>query len=157
MMDKRRTIEKWALALYALGMLVLLFQRAPAQSAAPYPEQLLRHLNLAPLRTIRLYWGLLKHPRPPLVRLAVVNLVGNIVLFIPLGYLLRAVFPKLRKSWRALLAAAGIIILVELCQMITLLGTCDVDDLILNLLGCALGCGLYSLTVPKSKNKPEPT
>ena len=156
-MDKRRKIEKWMLALYALGMLVLLFHRAPAQIAAPYPEQLLRHLNLAPLRTIRLYWGLLRHPRPPLVRLAVVNLVGNIVLFIPLGYLLRAVFPKLRKLWRALLAAAGIIILVELCQMITLLGTCDVDDLILNLLGCALGCGLYSLTVPKNKNKPEPT
>ena len=156
MMDKRRKIEKWILALYALGMLVLLFHREVPESTAPYFEQLTRHINLSPLRTIRLYWGLLRHPRPPLVRLAVVNLAGNIVLFIPLGYLLRAVFPKLRKSWRALLAAAGIIILVELCQMSTLLGTCDVDDLILSLLGCALGCGLYSLTVPKNKNKPEP-
>ena len=152
MMDKRRKIEKWILALYALGMLVLLFHREVPESTAPYFEQLTRHINLSPLRTIRLYWGLLRHPRPPLVRLAVVNLAENIVLFIPLGYLLRAVFPKLRKSWRALLAAAGIIILVELCQMITLLGTCDVDDLILNLLGCALGCGLYSLTVPKNHN-----
>ena len=154
-MDKRRTIEKWALALYALGMLVLLFHREVPESTAPYLTQLSSHINLSPLRTIRLYWGLLSHPRPPLVRLAVINLAGNIVLFIPLGYLLRAVFPKLRKAWQALLAAAGIIILVELFQMVTLLGACDVDDLILNLLGCAIGCGLYSLTIPRNKGTSE--
>ena len=153
-MDKRRTIEKWVFALYALGMLVLLFHREVPESPAPYLEQLSGHVNLCPLRTIRLYWRLLKHPRPPLARLAAVNLAGNIVLFIPLGYLLRAVFPKLRKPRRSLLAAEGMIALVELCQMVTLLGSCDVDDLLLNLLGCALGCGLYSLTVPN--NKPEP-
>ena len=151
-MDKRRTIEKWLLALYALGMLVLLFHRALPESSAPYPEQIFAHLNLVPFRTIRLYWRLLRHPRRSLVRLAVVNLAGNIVLFIPLGYLLRAVFPRLRGSLRALLAAAGIIAGVELTQMLTLLGTCDVDDLILNLIGTALGCGLYWLTTRNKKN-----
>ena len=155
MMDKRRTIEKWALALYALGMLVLLFHRDVPESTAPYLTQLSSHINLSPLRTIRLYWGLLSHPRPPLVKLAVINLAGNIVLFIPLGYLLRAVFPRLRKTRWVLPACAAIICLVELGQMVTLRGTCDVDDLILNLIGAALGCGLYSLTTPK--NKPEPT
>ena len=127
----------------------------PPGGAAPYGEQLLRHVKLAPLPTIRLHWRLLKQPRPPLARLAAVNLAGNIVLFIPLGYLLRAVFPKLRKAWQALLAAAGIIILVELFQMVTLLGACDVDDLILNLLGCAIGCGLYSLTISRNKGTSE--
>ena len=156
-MDKRRTIEKWVFALYALGMLVLLFHREVPESPAPYLEQLSRHVNLSPLRTIRLYWGLLSHPRPPLVRLAAINLAGNIVLFIPLGYLLRAVFPRLRKPRRTLPVCAAIICLVELGQMVTLRGTCDVDDLILNLIGAALGCGLYSLSAPKHKNKPEPT
>ena len=155
-MDKRRKIEKWLLALYALGMLVLLFHREVPESPAPYLEQLSGHVNLCPLRTIRLYWSCpwRAHRAAASGRHLPVNLAGNIVLFIPLGYLLRAVFPKLRKPWRSLLAAAGIIALVELCQMVTLLGSCDVDDLLLNLLGCALGCGLYSLTVPK--NKPEP-
>ena len=156
-MDKRRTIEKWVFALYALGMLVLLFHREVPENPGSYLEQLSHHVNLSPLRTIRLYWGLLSHPRPPLVRLAAINLAGNIVLFIPLGYLLRAVFPRLRKPLRALSVCAAIICLVELGQMVTLRGTCDVDDLILNLIGAALGCGLYSLTVPKHKNKPEPT
>ena len=150
-MDMRRRIEKWLLAVYALGMLVLLFHRELPESAAPYLEQLSGRVNLVPLRTIRLYWRLLAHPRASLVRLAVINLAGNIVMFIPLGYLLRAVFPVLRKAWRTLLASAGIIIAIELCQMVTLLGTCDVDDLILNLLGAALGCGLYRLAARKEK------
>ena len=34
---------------------------------------------------------------------------------------------------------------VELLQMLLLVGTCDVDDLILNLLGAALGDGLFRL------------
>ena len=154
-MDKRRTIEKGLLIVYALGMLVLLFHRAPAHSGEPYAQELLRHVNLMPLKTIRLYWGLLRHPRPPLVRLAVINLAGNVVMFIPLGYLLPSAFPRLQKVWRTMLACTGIICLVELCQMVTLLGTCDIDDLILNLLGCAIGYGLHFLT--NRKSKPEPT
>ena len=43
------------------------------------------------------------------------------------------------------MAGAGIIVLVELTQMLTLLGTCDVDDLILNVLGIWLGERLYRL------------
>ena len=153
-MDKRRTIEKGLLIVYALGLLVLLFHRAPAHSGGPYVQELLRHVNLMPLKTIRLYWGLLRHPRPPLVRLAVINLAGNVVMFIPLGYLLPSAFPRLQKVWRTMLACTGIICLVELCQMVTLLGTCDIDDLILNLLGCAIGYGLHFLT--NRKSKPEP-
>ena len=34
---------------------------------------------------------------------------------------------------------------VELLQMLLLVGTCDVDDLIQNLLGAALGYGLFRL------------
>ena len=59
-----------------------------------------------------------------------------------------------QKVWRTMLACTGIICLVELCQMVTLLGTCDIDDLILNLLGCAIGYGLHFLT--NRKSKPEP-
>ena len=52
MMGKRRTIEKWALALYALGMLVLLFHRAPAHSGEPYAQELLRQISRFP-ETVR--------------------------------------------------------------------------------------------------------
>ena len=37
-----------------------------------------------------------------------------------------------------------LIAVVETTQLFTLLGSCDVDDLILNLLGAALGYGIYN-------------
>ena len=54
-------------------------------------------------------------------------------------------FPRLKGLWRVLGASAAAVICVEICQMLTLLGRCDIDDLILNLLGTALGYGTYRL------------
>ena len=41
-------------------------------------------------------------------------------------------------------ASASVIVLVELTQLFTTLGFCDVDDLIFNLTGAALGYALWS-------------
>ena len=71
--------------------------------------------------------------------MAVINLGGNIIMFIPLGFLLPKVFRKLSSLPRILLITAGIITAVELIQLFTLVGSCDIDDLILNVLGAALG------------------
>ena len=38
-----------------------------------------------------------------------------------------------------------VITAVELAQLFTLLGSCDIDDLILNVLGAALGYGIHKL------------
>ena len=55
------------------------------------------------------------------------------------------IWAKLRKLWRTLLTTGLIITLVELIQLFTLVGSCDIDDLILNLLGAAMGYGIYKL------------
>jgi glycopeptide antibiotics resistance protein len=62
-----------------------------------------------------------------------------------LGFFLPMVFPKLRLWWRTWLATLGIMIAVELLQLLTLRGVCDVDDLILNLAGGAIGYGIFAL------------
>ena len=36
-------------------------------------------------------------------------------------------------------------LMVELSQLILKVGSCDVDDVLLNTLGCCLGYGLYRL------------
>ena len=128
-------------------MVYLLFFREPAFTDEPYWGQLRAHFNPVPFRTIGLYLGLLERPsRPWLVRLARVNLWGNILLFVPLGLLPPLLQPKMRSLWRTLLLAALVMVTVEVLQMLLLVGTCDVDDLILNLLGAALGYGLFKLT-----------
>ena len=47
----------------------------------------------------------------------------------------------------------GIMLAVEVAQLFTLRGSFDVDDLILNLLGAAIGYLIYRWTEPAKKKK----
>lgn len=125
--------------LYCLAMLVLLFWRQQPQGSESYWEKVLNLLNPVPFETIFRYIGLLSHPNPNLVRTAVINLAGNVIMFIPIGVFLPVLFLKERRWWKVLLITLGAIIVIELTQMLTLLGTCDVDDVTLNVLGAMLG------------------
>ena len=69
-------------------------------------------------------------------------------MFVPLGFLLPRVFPKLHSLPLVLLTTAGIITVVEILQLLTLVGSCDIDDLILNVAGSGLGYWIHKLTKP---------
>lgn len=143
--------------LYAAMMVFLLFFRKPQPTPAPYWEQLKGRLNLVPFRTVWLYLRvLIRYPRPWLVRHAVVNLLGNVLLFVPLGLFPPLLLDGMKRYWKTLLLAAGIMASIELLQMLLLVGTCDVDDLILNLLGASIGYGLFRL-LHLEKQTPKPT
>jgi len=137
----RRKVHIALFAGYCAVMLWLLFHRSGYTEGIPYLQQM--KFNLIPLRTLKLFIRLLSHHRPQLVESAVVNLAGNVIMFIPLGIFLPLVFFRLRKLWKTLLWAALIISIAELLQLLTLVGTCDIDDLILNLIGTAAGYGLF--------------
>lgn len=140
---ERKRLGAALFGLYCAVMLWLLFDRSGASEDVPYWEQVSANLNLVPFRTLRLFGSLLTDHRPHLVRAAVVNLFGNVVMFIPLGLLLPMVWEKLRSLGKVLLTTAAIITIVEIMQLFTLVGSCDIDDLILNLIGSALGYGVY--------------
>ena len=74
-------------------------------------------------------------------------------MFIPLGFGLPWVYKRLRRFWKTLLTAAGLIVCVELVQLVTLLGHCDVDDLILNLIGVSMGYLLWALTLRRREEQ----
>ena len=131
--------------LYGALMLWLLFDRPGYIEGIPYWDQAANHLNLIPFRTLRLFFGLLDSSRTEYVRAAVVNLFGNVIMFIPLGFLLPRVFPRLNRFRKVLLTTALIITAVEIIQLLTLVGSCDIDDLILNVMGAAIGYGLHNL------------
>ena len=114
--------------IYALLMLYLMFHRVP------YAE---RNCNLIPGRTIQAMIRLLGL-RPSLRRLAIVNLFGNILMFLPLG-LLPAIWEQQNHFPVYLLTVALSVCLLEAAQYLTRLGSADVDDLLLNLLGASLG------------------
>ena len=132
----------WCLVfiLYCALMLWLLFDRNRYDPAIPYWDQVQQNMNLTPFHTIRLYVRLfLNSERPVLVKVAAVNLLGNVAMFIPLGFLPPKAFPRMNRLWKVLLTTALTITAVEIIQLLGMVGSCDVDDLILNVCGAALG------------------
>lgn len=68
----------------------------------------------------------------------------NIILFIPVGFLLGSIIGK--KRWKKLLIlGASISILIEITQLITHRGLCEFDDVFHNTLGCCFGYLLFYL------------
>lgn len=75
-----------------------------------------------------------------------VNLVGNIVLFLPFGFLLPFVRSQHDTSWRKAFGWSILLSLgFETAQGVLAIGTFDVDDIILNTFGGWLGYGLFWL------------
>ena len=103
-------------------------------------------LQLQPLKTLRhFFWVMAESNSPGLRRHAFVNLVGNVAMFVPLGFLLPWIWQKWQVFWRHFLLMAALILAVEVSQYMLRLGTCDVDDLLLNLLGAVFGYVLFRL------------
>ena len=133
--------KRWILllfGLYCIGMLWLLFFQRIGGDVSP------RRYNFHPLDTVSRYLWVLKYSLDPTQQFhAIANLAGNVILFLPLGIFLPMLFVRLRAFWRFVLAALLAILAVEALQLFTGLGALDVDDLILNLMGIALGYLLW--------------
>lgn len=68
------------------------------------------------------------------------NLLGNVILFVPMGYLLKALRPG-RPGWTIVVTGLCISLGIEVVQLLFKIGVCDVDDVLLNTLGT--GCGVW--------------
>lgn len=69
----------------------------------------------------------------------IIYLVGNIIGFAPLGFFLPAIFVKQSKFTTFLIAVLLALIGLELVQLMTMRGSFDIDDIILNTVGACLG------------------
>ena len=87
-----------AFGAYIALMLWLLFgQRMGFPTPGPYGQRLMENLNLVPLRTIGQYLGLLEQTESVSRSHAIINLAGNVVMFVPLGFFLPLVARSCRK------------------------------------------------------------
>ena len=137
---------------YCALMIWLLFGRDRFDAPMGYWAQVLENINPRPFQTIDQFIGFLIYDHPVgLKRHAVINLVGNVIMFVPLGFFTAELWKLFRTLWRCLLLGAGIIVCVELTQLFALVGSCDFDDLMLNVVGIGLGYGLYRLVNGKKK------
>ena len=150
---KGRKAHFWSFVAYCALMVWLLFGRERIAAPHGYWQQVAQNINPWPFQTITMFVDfLVKDYSDGLKRHAIVNLVGNVIMFVPLGYFTAALWKGFRPLWRCLLRSGLIIVCVELVQLFALVGSCDFDDLMLNLVGVGLGYGLYRL-VQSRKNK----
>lgn len=99
------------------------------------------HYNIIPFQEISrfiIYWRAIDNPF-----LVFVNLVGNIIAFVPFGALIRWVINR-KVTWLEVVGYTFLLSLsVEILQLIARVGVFDVDDLLLNTLGGLVGFWIY--------------
>ena len=105
-------------------------------------EYLQNQVNIIPFKTIMEYIKRWDH-------IAIYNLFGNIIAFAPMGLFLPLLFKKQNKLKTFILTNIAIILTIELFQFLSLSGSFDIDDLILNLIGSLT---IYSLFKIKKIN-----
>ncbi len=83
---------------------------------------------------------------------ALLNLIGNTTMFIPIGIVWPIIYKELNTHKKVIAAGIGLSLFIEILQLPFYDRVTDIDDLILNSLGFLIGYGLYVL-VRKLKNK----
>lgn len=81
-----------------------------------------------------------------------INILGNVTMFIPVGIVWPVCFKKLDTWWKAVLAGAGLTVFIEVTQLPFFERCSDIDDIILNTAGVAIGAGIV-FAIRKRKPK----
>jgi len=97
--------------------------------------------NTKPFSTIRLFYN----SKRMNTEYKKNNLLGNIIGFIPFGFLLALLIPWFRNGFKILFAGLLFSLGYEMMQLLFGLGVFDVDDLILNTTGSFIGFIIFLL------------
>jgi len=126
---------------YLFLLLILLFRRSHS----------VRSLNLIPFYSI---YGYLAGDDKVMRAFAVSNVLGNIVIFVPLGIYI-TLFNHKAKRIQTVLLVFLFSLIVEIIQYSFRVGIGDIDDIILNVFGGVIGLGIYQLLwmILKDRNK----
>lgn len=129
------------LVLYLLVLFKLIFAKMPISyylNIMDRPAYNLLSVNVTPLKTIIDYLG-----GNPTWQIAAKNILGNILLFAPFGFLIPQLLVKRSSYLRIALLASSFSLLLETAQLLFGLGSWDIDDIILNTMGAIVGFIAY--------------
>lgn len=103
--------------------------------------------NFVPFRTIKMYIDYAYKLN------SVENLAGNLLVFVPLGFLLPLMSEELQKFSEVFLNVFTFVLGIEVFQLFSAFGAFDVDDILLNCLGATIGYGCYRAAAALCKRK----
>jgi glycopeptide antibiotics resistance protein len=99
----------------------------------------IKRANFTPFASLKYFYSVRKR-----YTYVAKNILGNIIGFIPLGVLFPILMSGRWKGWKTIGLVFLISLAFETIQLMTDLGVFDVDDLLLNTVGGAIGYLLYT-------------
>lgn len=136
---KRKVIHAFAWILFIIYLVMMVYFLFFCERLGRTPSDTY-HYNLKPFTEIKRYISYIDEIGYFGVGL---NLFGNVVCFMPLGFVLPILSHRKWGIFRITLVSFLASFLVEATQLVTKLGSCDVDDIIMNTLGGLLGYILF--------------
>ena len=142
--EKRKIVRFYLGFLFALYLFhlfwMLFLDPAFGRDAVRWGEDVetyrMMRVNLQPFDTIKRY--LYAWEMGNIREIVLTNLVGNFAAFMPFAFFLPSLFNRQRKLRWFLPTMALLIVGVEGLQWLTRLGSCDIDDFILNFAGVVI-------------------
>ena len=103
--------------------------------------------NFIPFKTITTY---VKALFDGSMNIPIKNLVGNFILFLPMGIYLPFFLKKINRGYLFFISMVFLLFIVEVIQLVTRRGSFDIDDFILNMLGALIGFGVWKTVFKKN-------
>ena len=139
-LTKKRAVLWLITGIYLFAVIFFtLLVRTPSQEAITF---------LTPFQTIRNAISF-SDGFTVLSRANLYQVIANVLLFLPLGYLLPQLFRPMRHWYATIPVGLFGSLVIETTQLITHLGCFDVDDLITNTIGAAVGYLIYRIILRK--------
>ena len=141
----RQTLLKLFFAVYILFVIKVIIFKYPIEQLRAIAntwqkDVILEGLgtaNFVPFRTIKMYIDYAYKLN------SVENLAGNLIVFVPLGFLLPLISGEFRRFSDVLLNVFTFSLGIEVFQLFSAFGAFDVDDILLNCLGASVGYWIY--------------
>lgn len=139
-----KAVLKISFVFYLLVLVYLLFlgTRTILWSDISWLEYIRNSSNFVPFKTITTYI-LAMFDSSMNMYIPIENLFGNFMMFMPMGIYLPYLFKHLNKFSRFTISLIIMLIVIEVVQVVTRLGSFDIDDFILNMLGAWIGYGIW--------------
>jgi glycopeptide antibiotics resistance protein len=147
LLKKHRPLARRLLSYAFTVYLVVLIRLSVLPGVTPGSHGSEISVSLIPFQSIGLYFNVFL--RYGMAGVFAVNILGNILLLLPMGFFLPYFMRRKTRWWKMLLISAGLSAGIELVQfLLAALGwdsgrVVDIDDVILNALGGLMGYWVY--------------
>lgn len=152
--EHKKALRICSYIIFGVYIILLTYFLFFAESTGRTYEGRSYHYNLILLKEIKRFWI----HRESLGTMAVIlNLFGNVAAFVPFGMILPVIHHRFRSFLYMILMTFEFSLVIEVIQLVSKVGSFDVDDLLLNTIGGMLGYLLFEVLNKIRRHRYEKT